>query len=842
MPYRKYTTNYWLEVMKRILLLLSFVTLCGMAMAYNHPGLLHSRESIRRMTNLCAEANPVAMGSYQKLVADAKASADYEMRGPYDIIARDGQYGRTKGPSENDFLAVYYNALLYSITGEKAHAQKALQIVRAYSTTLTRIDGHDAPLCAALQGFILINGCELLRYTKGSGWTKQDSRQTERMFRDVFLPVLDEFDRTSPYANGNWGAAVCKMRMAIGVYCEDRSQYQRATDYYLHGHDNGALPHYVAASGQCQESGRDQAHVMLGLGQLAEICEVAWSQGDDLFGAMDYRLMAGYEYTAQANLGYDVPFTTWQDLTGKYCNWTCLSDGARGQWRAVFEIAYNHYVGRCHRDMPYTAIVLGHYVRPEGAGFACDNPGFGSLLFYQGTQVDTDTPVPSPKEFLLNERRDYSVSEEPVIRLRGISHLSLVRTVDCWPEYWDLKPVRRVGDTYEYEPQGAISRNGTPFEEGKLRTTFVAEKLNVDLQLEYCRQQVQRSIAELSPTDYTKTPRNIGPDESHWNLRDASSPEEWCSGFWPGILWMAGDSLNARGYTAALEYLAYRKVYDHDLGFQMIGSAMKGYEATHDEHYRQVLLAAADTLATLYNPRVGTLLSWPRNVAMFGGHNTIIDNMINLELLLFSGKKENIAIAISHADTTMRYHFRPDGTVNHVAVYDSLTGQHRYNCTHQGYADSTLWSRGQAWAIYGYTMVYRYTHEQRFLDFAQRVTDVMLQQLPADGIPLWDMGAPTTPRAYRDASAAAIIASALIELSTYADAQKGAAYLLQAESILATLSTQEYQCREAKPAFLMHSVGNMPAGSEIDASINYADYYYIEALTRLQQLQHKVKE
>ncbi len=463
-------------LIKSLLLCVVLFSASCMAKAFRHPGLLHTDASILRMQLLCRANNPVAMGSYRKLAADAKARSDYQMRGPYDIIARDGQYGKTKGPCENDFLAAYYNALLFVIQGEQAHAAKAMEIIRAYSRKLMRIDGHDAPLCAALQGFILINACELMRHTRGTGWTRDDTERTEGMFRQAFLPVLDEFDRQSPYANGNWGAAVCKMRMAIGVYANDQAQYSRATDYFLQGHDDGALPHYVAESGQCQESGRDQAHVMLGLGQLAEICEVAWSQGDDLYGALDNRVMKGYEYTSQANLGYEVPFFTWQDLTGKYCRWTCLSDGARGQWRAVFEIAYNHYVGRCHLSMPYTARVLGHYVRPEGAGFTCDNPGFGSLLFYQGTDVDSTTPVPEPKRFVMNEKRDYSVTEEPVIKLQGIARLSLVRTVDCWPEYWDLQPVRHMGNTYEYEPKGALSRNCYRFGEGREKTTFVAEE------------------------------------------------------------------------------------------------------------------------------------------------------------------------------------------------------------------------------------------------------------------------------------------------------------------------------------------------------------------------------
>ncbi len=392
---------------------------------------------------------------------------------------------------------------------------------------------------------------------------------------------------------------------------------------------------------------------------------------------------------------------------------------------------------------------------------------------------------------------------------------------------------------------------------GLVLATSCAQELDVDKQVQYCQQQVKRSLNELSPIDYQQTPRNIGPDETHWNLKNAKTPEEWCSGFFPGILWMCGETEAAARYTQELGFLAYRPAYDHDLGFQMIGSFLKGWQYIDQhggdlatkEHYRQVLLAAADTLATLFNPRVGTILSWPRNVGMFGGHNTIMDNMINLELLFWADQQQTgddgsgvgrlKRIAISHADTTMAYHFRPDATINHVAVYDSITGRHLYNCNHQGYDDNSLWSRGQAWAIYGYTMVYRYTRDSKYLDFVQKVTDVMLGLLPDDHIPYWDMRDPAIPNTYRDASAAAIIASALIELSGYVEPQKADHYLKEAKAMLTTLSSEQYQCRDRKPAFLMHSVGNMPAGSEIDASINYADYYYIEALLRLKDYQNK---
>ena len=456
-------------------ILSTFCSLGATGKNFVHPGLLHSREAIERTRGWVQHRNEVAMGSYEKLLRDAKAQSSYRMAGPFEVIARDGEHRRTKSASENDFLAAYYNALLFVITGDVQHAETSLNIIRSYARTLQHIDGHDAPLCAGLQGFILVNACELLRYCY-SGWSAGDSKSTEAMFRRAFLPVLDDFDRRSPYANGNWGAAVNKMRIALAVYTNDAKQYSRALDYYRYGNDNGSLANYISATGQCQESGRDQAHVMLGLGQLAEVCEVAWNQGDDLYGELDNRLLTAYEYTSRANLGMEVPFEKWTDKTGKYCNWQVLAEGAMGQWRSVFELPYNHYVGRRHLPMPATSLVLGHYVRPEGAGFTCDNPGFGSLLFYQGTEVDAFTAVPTPLTYKMNSRRSYDVLAEPVVRIADAPRLSLVRTVDCWPEYWDLLPVRQKENMYEYEPRGALSRNGYVFAEGEVPTTFLVRE------------------------------------------------------------------------------------------------------------------------------------------------------------------------------------------------------------------------------------------------------------------------------------------------------------------------------------------------------------------------------
>ena len=375
------------------LLLLSLPLIIS-AQKFSHPGLLHDNDDIVRMRQLIADGNPVAQGSYSKLLADPKSSASYKMKGPFEIIARDGAFAATKSPCEDDFNAAYYNALMWVLTSDASHASKAMEIIRSYADSLMCISGHDAPLCAGLQGFIFVNACELMR--ESAIWTKQDTKSVERMLRNVFLPIINDFKEKSPYANGNWGAAVNKMRMAIAVFTDDRKLFTQSIDYYLSGgdfkDDNGMLQYYISPSGQCQETGRDQAHCMLGLGCLAEACEVAWHQNTDLYGALSNRLLLGYEYVAKLNLGYDVPYEKWTDKTGLYCDWDCIGTKGLGIWRNVFEIAYNHYVGRQHLSMPFTAMAL-RYVRPEGRGFTCDNPGFGSLLFYRNTPTDTQTPI-----------------------------------------------------------------------------------------------------------------------------------------------------------------------------------------------------------------------------------------------------------------------------------------------------------------------------------------------------------------------------------------------------------------------------------------------------------------
>ena len=378
--------------------------------------------------------------------------------------------------------------------------------------------------------------------------------------------------------------------------------------------------------------------------------------------------------------------------------------------------------------------------------------------------------------------------------------------------------------------------------------------LDVDKQLEYCHRQVGRALDELRQKDgsydFSMEPRNIlkGDRQKGWNCRKAT-PEEWCDGFWPGILWMDYQNTKdeavrkaAEGYTESLKGIAYRPCYDHDIGFLMFCSYGKGYEVNHSQEYKDVILASADSLATLFNPVVGTILSWPREVKPRNWpHNTIMDNMMNLDMMFWAakngGNKLLYDLAVTHAKTTMKNHFRPDGSCYHVAVYDTINGDLIKGVTHQGYADHSMWARGQSWAIYGYTMVYRYTHNKVFLDFAQKVTDIYIKRLKEtsdDLVPLWDMDDPRGVKggAPKDASAACVVADALLELQQYVGGEKGEEYKQFALQSLAQLSTDRYQSGKKNVAFLMHSTGHHPAGSEIDASIIYADYYYLEALMR----------
>lgn len=286
------------------------------------------------------------------MALSSTAQTDYRMAGPFETIARDGQFRHTKGGSERDMQTAYElaRATVDEPGSHDADRNVALRIINAYSTTLKNIEGHDAPLCA-IQCYDLVKAMLILKQYQNPQWGE--------MVRRAMLPVIEQFEADSPYANGNWGAIVNRLRMACAIFLDDDALYQHALDYFHHANDNGSLPKYISPTGQSQETGRDQAHAQLGLEALCQTCELAWRcKGEDLWGALDNRLMKGVEYAARYNLGYDVPFTTWQDCTGLYNDWTEPGEMSRGRLWPIYQLPYDHYHGRKGMDMPYTRKAL----------------------------------------------------------------------------------------------------------------------------------------------------------------------------------------------------------------------------------------------------------------------------------------------------------------------------------------------------------------------------------------------------------------------------------------------------------------------------------------------------
>jgi len=318
----------------------------------------------------------------------------------------------------------------------------------------------------------------------------------------------------------------------------------------------------------------------------------------------------------------------------------------------------------------------------------------------------------------------------------------------------------------------------------------------------------------------------------------------WTSGFYPGCLWYLYDysidqkiNDDAMMITARVEQEKYT-TNNHDVGFMLYCSFGNGLRLNNEKSYNEVLLTGAKSLSTRFRPKNGCIQSWGSTKKW--QCPVIIDNMMNLELLMWAFKKSGDSsfykIAVSHADTTMKYHFRPDYSTFHVVSYDTITGKVEARQTSQGFSDESAWSRGQSWGLYGYTMMYRETKLDRYLRQAKHIADFLINHpnLPEDKIPYWDYDAPGIPDATRDASAGAIMASALIELSGYVNAEAKEKYLKVAETQLRSLASPAYMAKlgENGNFILMHSAGSVPANSEVDVPLTYADYYFIEALMR----------
>jgi unsaturated chondroitin disaccharide hydrolase len=322
----------------------------------------------------------------------------------------------------------------------------------------------------------------------------------------------------------------------------------------------------------------------------------------------------------------------------------------------------------------------------------------------------------------------------------------------------------------------------------------------------------------------------------------------WTSGFFPGSLWYlyeySKDS-KIKDYATMMTSRVEKEKFNkgtHDLGFMLYCSFGNGLRLTGDTSYNEILLTGAKSLITRFRPNNGCIQSWNRRKGW--QCPVIIDNMMNLEFLMWafkiSGDSTFYKICVSHSDTTIKNHFRPDYSSYHVVSYDTITGKVEKKQTSQGAADESAWSRGQAWGLYGYTVMYRETKIERYLNQANHIADFMINHpnMPEDKIPYWDFNAPGIPNAKRDASAGAIMASALIELSGYVPPEAGKKYLDIAGTQLRSLASSAYLAKLGTNGnfILMHSVGSIPGKSEVDVPLTYADYYFIEALLRYKAL------
>ena len=382
--------------------------------------------------------------------------------------------------------------------------------------------------------------------------------------------------------------------------------------------------------------------------------------------------------------------------------------------------------------------------------------------------------------------------------------------------------------------------------------TFIRENV------EFATLQTDKMLQSVVAPKGKNYPRTMKPDGS----LSMTGMYDWTPGFFPGSLWylyeLTGEDKwknEAEKWTVSLEPLKTFTGH-HDLGFMMYCSYGNAERLASKPEYKDILIESANSLSTRFSEETGTIKSWNYRKAWNDTtewfYPVIIDNMMNLEMLFYaskvSGDKRFYDIAVKHSETTLEHHFRDDFTSYHVVNYDTITGQALNKATHQGFSDNSMWARGQAWGIYGYTMVYRETKDPRFLDAAVKAVDVYLKNLPEDLVPLWDFnvgqeGYTPEGKSYavefqeklKDASAAAIVCSALFELAEYANKKTYTDYAIK---MLYTLASPAYRAELGTNAnfLLMHSVGSIPHQNEIDKPLVYADYYFLEALVRYKKL------
>jgi unsaturated chondroitin disaccharide hydrolase len=333
------------------------------------------------------------------------------------------------------------------------------------------------------------------------------------------------------------------------------------------------------------------------------------------------------------------------------------------------------------------------------------------------------------------------------------------------------------------------------------------------------------------------------PRSFEHNKRMMVKASDWTSGFFPGSLWLLYELTHSEQFKNNAEYytrLLETEQFDqgtHDIGFMLYCSSGNAYRITHETYYKNILLNGAKSLSTRFNSNVGGIKSWDTKPWTYP---IIIDNMMNLELLTWASHETGLStyklIATAHADLSLRNHFRLNGSSYHVVDYNPVDGRVIQKRTHQGAADNSSWARGQSWAIYGYTMMYRETGNIAYLKQAQKTALLFINYptMPIDGVPFWDYNAPNIPNELRDSSAAAIMCSALFELSDFSSGTEKQIFLNFAWKQLTTLMSENYLASVGLNGgfLLMHATGHHPKNSEMDVPLNYADYYFLESLLR----------
>jgi unsaturated chondroitin disaccharide hydrolase len=376
--------------------------------------------------------------------------------------------------------------------------------------------------------------------------------------------------------------------------------------------------------------------------------------------------------------------------------------------------------------------------------------------------------------------------------------------------------------------------------EGELSSSLVSDLPVIDVQGVLAAAATKLAAYDLKNAVKTRYPIAAGANSKTWST---GGPGDWTSGFYPGMLWQmyeaTGDPVwlaRAQSWTAGIESQK-NNTRTHDVGFMIYNSFGQGVRLTGDARYQSVVLQAARSLSSRYNPKVGAIRSWNS-----GSYKVIIDNMMNLELLFYAAKNGGTTskggssqalydMAVSHATKTLQNHVRPDGSTYHVVNYNPSTGRVSSKTTAQGLSASSTWSRGQAWATYGFTMTFRETGDPMFLDAARRTADYFIDHLPADKVPAADFKSKFTDLAHKDSSAAAIAASALIELSTLdPDPAHSERYWTSAVEILSSLTSPTYfSSGPDHPGLLLHGARKYPGDN---VSLIFGDYYLLEATLR----------